>query len=253
VNGIEERVELLFKIFENLLKGESEGKILAGNHELINNCTPTDVSSLVDKLVSMEIPMEEIKTGINKLMKMVRPAIENHPYSPPLRETYLGCLLENNRILDGKLSAVQPLLKQLNESPENENNRLELICAIKELAGYRNYYEIKESILFPEIRRHISKSGCLSVMTSYHNEIKVKLDLALNLLSSKNINLAEFNKLTNELLLIMYEVKFREERILYIIVRDSISESVLDSLYDKSMEIGFPYFQPKTKLAFPET
>ncbi|MCG6188470.1 hypothetical protein [Maribellus maritimus] len=242
--AIEERVEHLLLIFEILLKGDSQDKLFSENRELLENCSPTDVSSLVDRLVSMETPIEKIKTGIDRLMAILRPTIENHPYIPPSSETYLGCLLENNRILDEKLGAIQPLLKQLNEFPENENNRTSLSAAIIELSKYRNYYEIKESILFPEIRRHISKSGCLTVMTSYHKEIKTKLELVLHLLSSDNLDLAEFNKVVSGLLLVMYEVKFREERILYIIVQDSISETVLNSLYDESMEIGFPYFQP---------
>ncbi len=247
MTGIEERVDNLLTIFRNLLKGESWEKFNIEDKEFLENCVPADVSALVDKLVSMEFPMEEIKTGINQLMEILRPVIKNHPYYPPPQNTYLGCLLENNKILDEKLGEIQPLLKHLNELPEDEENRIELIRAIKELSRFRNYYEIKEFILFPEIRRHISESGCLSVMTSYHNEIKEQLEVALKLLTAPKLNLVEFNKVTNHLLLIMYEVKFREERILYTIVQDCISEPVLDSLYDESLEIGFPYFQPKTK------
>lgn len=240
----EERADRLLAVFNKLTRGETNEKILCEDTNLIQNTIPEDVSLLVHRLVSLGIPMEEIKTGINRLMSVLRPAIENHPYRPPSSETYLGCMLENNRILDEKLCAIQPMLKELNDFPENKKNRIKLINAIQDLAKFRNYYEIKDTILFPEIRRHISKSGCLEVMTSYHAEIKVKLELVLDLLSSDNLNLVEFNKLTNELLLIMYELKFREERILYTIVQESVSESALNSLYTESLEIGFPYFQP---------
>ncbi|MBN1986633.1 MAG: hypothetical protein JW761_10035 [Prolixibacteraceae bacterium] len=243
----EERVDLLLSVFQDFTK-EEELIAVAGNRELIENCGPADVALLVDRLVSLDFPMDKIKRGINNLMAVIRPVIENYPYHPPSPESYLGCLLENNRILDGKLENIQPLLKQLNNTPENQEAKQKLIHAVTDLNKYRSYYEIKESILFPEIRKHITEHGCLSVMTSCHNEIKSKLKRALELLSSEKTDLNEFNGLVSELLLIMYEIKFREERILYTIVQDSISEPVLNSLYGESMEIGFPYFQPEGKI-----
>ena len=243
----DERLDLLFEIYDLFFQNKDPQKLVDNNIELLENCTPADISSLVDRLVSAEISMDVLKSGIDRFMVILRPIIEKHPYNPPSSETYLGCLLENNRILDEKLSNIQPLLKQLNEFPDNQENKVKLIGAIEDLARFRSYYEIKESILFPEIRRHLSKNGCLSLMALYHDEIRKKLELALHLLSNPDLNLNEFNQLTNELLQIMYEVKFREERILFIIVQDSISESVLNALYDESLEIGFPYFQPEVK------
>ncbi len=247
MTSTDERLDILLEVYYRFSRGEDSQKLVENNIELLGNCTPADVSALVDRLVSAEISMDVLKNGIDKFMVILRPIIEKHPYNPPSSETYLGCLLENNRILDEKLAIIQPLLRRLNEFPENKTNKDELISAIEDLARFRSYYEIKESILFPEIRRHLSQSGCLSLMALYHDEIKKKLELALNLLSTSDLNLAEFNQLTNELLQIMYEVKFREERILFIIVQDSISESVLNSLYNESLEIGFPYFQPEIK------
>lgn len=245
----DERLDLLLEIYDHFFKGEDPQKLVENNIEFLENCVPADISLLVDRLVSQKIPLDVLKKGIDSFMEILRPIVEKHPYDPPSSETYLGCLLENNKILDDKLAGIQPLLKLFNEAPANQENKLALVSAIEDLSRYRSYYEIKESILFPEIRRHISKSGCLSLMTLYHDEIKMKLEEALILLSSKDFNVDDFNRLANNLLKVMYEVKFREERILFIIVQDSISESVLNSLYDDSIEIGFPYFQPEIKKA----
>jgi hypothetical protein len=245
----EERVKQLVNFFEHLQNGENQENLVADNREWIENCVPADVASLVDQLVSMEFPMDILKSGIDKLMYILRPTIENYPYSPPTHESYLGCLLENNRILDEKLRSIQPLLKQLNVLPADAETKVELNCAIKELNKFRNYYEIKESILFPEIRRHIAEHGCLSVMSSCHREIEGKLELASETLDSVPLDLDKFNRITRELLLTMYEIKFREEKILYTIVQESISEPVLNSLYEESFKIGFPYFQPAGKIS----
>jgi hypothetical protein len=244
-NHRETRVFQLVKLFEGILKGENLGQLVAYNQNLIESVIPSDIISLVDKLVLMKIPMDELKRGINKLLNLLYKTLSDHPYYPPAIESYLGCLVENNRLLDEKLKLVKPKIKELNNSNENEDLKRELIKLFTEIEKFSAYYLIKENILFPVIEKHIPEFRCLSVMWSFHDDIKRNLKAAIEELNKPKFDLKVFNRLIGDFYFNTNAIKFREERLLYPLVQEVIPEVVLNSLFSESLEIGFPYYQPK--------
>lgn len=245
-----ERVEGLVKLFEGILKGKQLAKLVQENQKLIESAVPADVISVVDRLVLLKIPMNDLKRGINKLLNLLYKTIENYPYYPPVKESYLGCLTENNRLLDEQLKEIKPLIRQINQTPENVVLKQLLAEKFSEIEKFTQYYVIKENILFPVIEEHIPEFRCLSVMWSFHDDIKRNLKLVQEELVSRNFGLAHFNRLSGDLFFTMYAIKFREERILYPLVQDVVPEKVLNQLFSESLQIGLPFYQPET---FPET
>ena len=244
-NHKEKRIAQLVKLFEGILKAENLGQLVADNQKLIETCIPSDIISLVDKLVLMKTPMNDLKRGINKLLNLFHKTLSEHPYLPPAKESYLGCLVENNRILDEKLKLAKPLIKELNNSSENKYLKSELLQLFFDLEKYCKYYLIKENILFPVIEKHVPEFRCLSVMWSFHDDIKRNLKAAIDELNKPESDLKIFNRLIGDFYFNTYAIKFREERLLYPLVQEVVPESVLNSLFAESMEIGFPFFQPE--------
>lgn len=242
------RVEQLEILFTGILKGEKLGQLVRDNQNVIDNCIPSDVISVVDLLVLKEIPMEDLKKGINKLLNLLHKSISEYPYYPPAKESYLGSLIENNRLLDTKLQAIKPLIREINKQPESVQLREKLLGNFTEIEKFNNYYLIKENILFPVIEKYIPDYRCLSVMWSFQDDIKHNLKAAINLLKDNSeFDLRLFNRFVGDLFFNIYAIKFREERILYPMVQEIIPEKVLNDLFSESLEIGFPYFQPKTQ------
>ncbi|HPE78088.1 MAG TPA: hypothetical protein PLC80_18480, partial [Draconibacterium sp.] len=171
-NHKEKRVAQLVKLFEGILKSENPGQLVAENQKLIDSCIPTDIISLVDKLVLMKIPMNELKRGINKLLNLLYKTLSEYPYYPPAKESYLGILVENNRILDEKIKKIKPGIRELNNISGNSELKAELIHLFTELEKFTSYYLIKENVLFPLIEKHVPEFRCLSVMWSFHDDIK---------------------------------------------------------------------------------
>lgn len=244
------RVEGLVKLFEGILKSEQLAKLVQENQKLIESAVPADVISVVDRLVLLKIPMNDLKRGINKLLNLLYKTIESYPYYPPAKESYLGCLTENNRVLDEQLKAMKPLIRQINLQPENGHLKQLLAQKFSEIEKLTQYYLIKENILFPVIEQHIPEFRCLSVMWSFHDDIKRNLKLVQKELAGQNFGLAQFNRLSGDLFFTIYAIKFREERILYPLVQDVVPEKVLNQLFSESLHIGFPFYQPET---IPET
>jgi hypothetical protein len=220
------------------------------NQSLIESSVPTDVILVVDRLVLKNIPMDDLKRGVNKLLNLLYKTILDHPYYPPEKESFLGCLVENNRILDMKLQEIRPEIREINKGPENVALKVSLVLKFREIKKFINYYLIKENILFPVIEKYVPEFRCLSVMWSFHDDIKRNLSLVLDILSGSDFDLAKFNRLTGDLFFNMYAIKFREERILYPLVQEVVSEEVLNGLFRESLEIGFPFYSPEK---FPES
>jgi PAS domain S-box-containing protein len=85
---------------------------------------------------------------------------------------------------------------------------------------------------------------CLSVMWSFHDDIKRNLKLAIEQLNRQNFDLKIFNRLVGDFFFNVYAVKFREERILYPLVQEVVPEKELNSLFAESLETGFPFYTP---------
>ena len=243
-NHKEVRVNQLVILFNGILKGENLGQLVTENQKIIESCIPSDVISLVDQLVLMKTPMADLKRGINKLLNLLYKSISEYPYYPPEKESYLGCMTENNRILDERLQQIRPLIRQINQQPQKAELKKSLLEKLLEIEKFSNYYLIKENILFPLIEKYVPEFRCLSVMWSFHDDIKRNLKQAIEQLESAGFDLKIFNRLAGDFFFNVYAVKFREERILYPLVGEVIPGEVLNSVFKESLEIGFPFYTP---------
>ena len=244
-NHKETRVTQLVKLFEGILKGESLGQLVVDNQKIIDSAIPSDVLIMVDRLMMMDIPMDDLKRGINKLLNLLHKTISEYKYYPPVKDSFIGTLLENNRLLDEKLKMCKPLIRELNNIPEKPEIKTQLLSKFVEIEKFVRFYLIKENVLFPVIEKYVPDYRCLSVMWSFHDDIKRNLKLIIEQLESNTFDLKTVNKLAGDIFFNMYAVKFREERILYPIVQEMVPENILNGLFAESNEIGFPYFQPE--------
>lgn len=244
------RVEQLKVLFNGILKGEKLRELVRENQSVIDSCIPSDVISVVDQLVLRKIPLEDLKKGINKLLNLLHKTLSLYPYLPPKKESYLGCLVENNRLLDKKLQEIRPLIREINKESASILLRKKLLDKFIEINNFNSYYIIKENVLFPVIEKYVPEFRCLSVMWSFHDDIKRNLKETIQQLQEdSSFDLKLFNRFVGDLFFNIYAIKFREERILYPMVQEIIPEKILNELFIDSLEIGFPYYRPKTTLA----
>ncbi len=239
------RVRQLIELFHGILKGENLSQLVSENRKIIELCVPSDVITVVDRLVQEKIAMDELKRGINKLLNLLYKTISEYSYYPPKKDSYLGCMIENNRILDEKLQQIKPLIRKINKNPENLEIRSELKEHFGRIERFLNYYQIKENILFPVIEKYVTEFRCLSVMWSFHDDIKRNLKVVQEMLSGNEFDLAGFNRLSGDLFFNMYAIKFREERILFPLIQEVVPEKELNALFAESIETGFPFYQPE--------
>jgi len=247
-NHKNERIKKLHLVFQAILEGKNVKALYEKHLELINKCIPSDVVYLVHELAEQKIPMDEMKKGINKILNLLHKTIIQHPVSNPISDSYLWVMQKNNTLMLQKLEELKPFIKQINQQNEFEKVKPEVARVLGELEKFDSYYAIKENVLFPKIEKHLPEFRCLSVMWSFHDDIRRNLKVAQRELSGEQFNLKAFNRLTGDLYFNMNAIKFREEQILYPLAAEIISASELEACFAESIEIGFPYYQPKIDL-----
>ena len=249
----EQRVGQLEKLFDGILKGEKLGQLVRDNQNVIDSCVPADVIEVVDRLVTRKLPMEELKKGVNKLLNLLHKTLAEHPYYLPESDSYLGYLIENNRLMEERLLAIKPLFRGVNKQAGDESIKKELLERLIDLEKFGDYYTIKENLLFPVIEKHVAEYRCLQVMWSFHDDIRRNLKSAIEMLKGEiATDMKLFNRWVGDVFFNMYGVKFREERILFPLVQEVVDADILNALLAESMDIGFPYFQPENVVAAEE-
>lgn len=252
-NHKQQRVARLTALFEAAVRGEINAAMVSEYQDVIDRATPADVITVVDWLLHLKLPMDDLKKGINKALNLLNKALREFPYAPPAADSLAGYLIQNNEQLDLRLKAIRPLMKEINRNPENEALRNGLREKFADLSKMDLHYQIKENVLFPLIEAYMPDYNCLQVMWSLHDDIRTNIKTIVGLLDESGFDLKQFNRLAGDVFFDMYAIRFREERILFPVALDLIPEKELSFLLNHCIEIGFPFIHPEIKIHEPST
>lgn len=89
-------------------------------------------------------------------------------------------------------------------------------------------------------------------MWSFHDQIRRDLDNLISCLESESqVEVKQVNRWAGDLFFNLYAVKFREERILFPVLEQKIEPEMIENLWNESVELGFPYYNPEKKEISP--
>jgi hypothetical protein len=239
------RVEKLLEVFKFVIEGTMTSELVAKYQQAIDHAEPADVIAVVDELVQLQIPMPELKKGINKALNLLNKSLQEFPYQPAVAGSFLHGLIQNNAQIDARLKAIRPLLTAINKDCKNQEVLHDLEVGLTDLSRIDLHYQIKENVLFPLIEKYLPDYRCLSVMWSFHDDIRRNLKETIQMLRAADFDLKKFNRLAGDIFFNIYAIKFREERILFPVISSLIPEKELNMLIGESLEIGFPFVQPE--------
>lgn len=243
-NHKQNRVEKLVELFKAIIQEEMTTELVAHYQPAIDRAEPADVIAVVDELVKLQIPMPELKKGINKALNLLNKPLREFPYSAPSPGSFTDYLVQDNEQIDLRLKAIRPLLKEINQNSDDLTLRDELKDKFAGLLQVDLHYQIKENVFFPLVEKYLPDYRCLQVMWSFHDDIRRNLKEIVQLLNSEKIDIQRFNRLSGDIFFNIYAIKFREERILFPVVSTIVPEAELNSLIPESLEIGFPFIRP---------
>jgi hypothetical protein len=247
-NHKQQRVARLTELFEAAVRGEINPAMVGEYQDVIGRTTPADVITVVDWLLHLKLPMDDLKKGINKALNLLNKTLREFPYEAPAADSLAGYLIQNNEQLDVRLKAIRPLMQEINRNPDDEALRNELREKFADLSKMDLHYQIKENVLFPLIEAYMPDYNCLQVMWSLHDDIRANIKTIVGLLADPGYDLNQFNRLAGDVFFDMYAIRFREERILFPVALELIPEKELSALLKHCIEIGFPFIHPEIKI-----
>ncbi|MHB9140256.1 MAG: PAS domain-containing protein [Paludibacter sp.] len=213
----------------------------------IADVTPDDVVVFVHRLVESGYSMEDIKSGINKLLNVLRKPLDDFPYEKPESDSFFGVCIQNNEEVINCLNKIRPFILEINKKEFTEKIKIQLISLWQDVQKFTNYYLIKENIIFPLAEKHLSNYRCINVMWSIHDDIRKNINDLLDSLKQGKTDLKYLNRLTGEIFYNIYSIIFREERLLYPYIQKLIPANEIEALWNESVESGFPYKNPPKK------
>lgn len=233
-----ERIKELENLFTDLVFHPKPAESAAKYKQLTNQLLPGDIIGLVDKLVLQGYEMALLKKGINKLLNLSFNQLNkaSNKFSNP----FLQNLTDDNYLMEKKLSVMKADIRIINHEI-NETIKERLDQQIAQLQIIEKHYSILENILFPLLEKTWTDFRCVGVMWSYHDDIRRSLQQSRIELKSETFSLSKFNQLIGNVYFTMYAMKFREEKILFQLIQDTIGDPELNRCNQESIEHGFAY------------
>jgi DUF438 domain-containing protein len=246
INNNEARIKSLFRFCSQLIKGEKGKDLIEKHQDAIDHLTPNDIVQVVHQLVEADLPMEDLKIGINKALNVFYNSILRHPKANVDANHFLGVMMAENKELEQRLAAIKPLVKSFNKAADEESLKRDLKDIherVEELGEFEKHYSRKENIFFPYFENQYPEYKCLGVMWSIHDDIRRLRKELLQALSAIQPDLKLINKLIGDLFFVMYTIIFREEYLLFPVAVNAVSNELWDEMNEQSLEVGFSFIE----------
>ena len=227
-----------------IIKGENPSEAVKQSEWIMNSITYEEVITLTDSLMDQGLPMHVIKKGVNKILNLFYKTLNSQPTLQPLENSFLDYLMQNNRVLDQRLKKIKPLLRAYAIQRRDKALQDELRSSFDALQKFDNQYVIKENILFPVLEKSWRDFRCVQIMWSFHDDIRRNLKSLVAELSNTTPDMKKVNRFAGDVFFNMYAIKFREEKILFPRVLETISPKVLNNMLSEGAALPWPFVSP---------
>ncbi len=239
------RISKLKEVSILILKTGNAKSFIDANKDFIPTVIPTDFIELFDEIIKDGNRMEDVKVLTNKVLNVFYEHIRDYKRIEPKPDSFLGVLEQNNREMEQVLNKIRPVFKAFVKDVNDKKICVELAEYFKQLEVFVKHYTIKENVLFPIIEKTWDDYRCLQIMWSFQDDIRRNINTIITQLTAEELNMKQFNKCVGDIFFNMLAIKFREERILFPYILETITERQLETMNREGFELGYPYIQPR--------
>ena len=246
------RKSRLKELILKLHAGESENTV---REELLNTLGSIPYGEVVEveqELITEGLPEEEVLKLCDAHSSVLKGTIDltvskkippGHP---------VDVLIQENRVLNSVANEASTFISALDHIKEKNVREavLNLTGLFNQLIDVDKHYQRKEYLLFPYLEK-IGVTGPPKVMWGKHDEIRELLNGSLEILKTKDITKVDLIS-SSELILLpalkgVKEMTIKEEKILFPMMMDALSETDWFEIHKQSLEIGYCLYDPPTE------
>jgi len=238
------RISKLKEVSILILKTGNAKSFIDANKDFIPTVIPTDFIELFDEIIKEGHKMLDVKVLTNKVLNVFYEPIRDYKRIEPKPDTFLGLLEQNNSEMEQVLNKIRPVFKAFVKDVNNKKIGIELAEYFKQLEVFVKHYTIKENVLFPIIEKTWNDYRCLQIMWSFQDDIRRNLKTVITQLTTEELNIKQFNKCVGDIFFNMLAIKFREEKILFPYILETITQRQFETMNREGFELGYPYIKP---------
>lgn len=249
INNREHRQKVLKKIITELHNGKPVDDVKSQFAELIQGVSTAEISEMESALIAEGMPVEDIQRLCDVHAAVFKGSIEEI-HRPQKPEEIPGHPI-HTFIMENK--AVGELIENIKTDIEVYKTDASKKKIKKILSGFEMLWEIdkhylrKENLLFPYMEKY-GITAPPKVMWGVDDEIRAELkEIIKSLKSSSDKDKEQLIKKTENALIRVNEMIYKEENILFPLVLDTLSEDEWVIIQKESKEIGYTLIKPKDK------
>ncbi len=240
----ENRITNLVNYAIELHSGNNGAELIKKYQPIIDQLMPSDLVVVFDRLMQESIKIQELKPLANKILNVFYKSVNEFPAILPKKGSFLDILIQDNAVLYQKLMDLKPEIKRFNKQPEllkTDSYLKDLSDKFIDLQKFTSHYTLKENALFPILEKEWTDFRCVQLMWSYHDDIRKNLKWIIDHIESKNTNIKLFNRAVGDLFFAMFTIIFREDKILFPTILETIDNKILENLLSSFNDIKLAY------------
>lgn len=252
INNRAYRQEQLKRIIKDLHAGQSVEDVKERFRALIEDIGGTEISQLEQALIDEGMSEAEIKRLCDVHVSVFQEALDVQPPAESVPGHPIHTFRLENAALEKVIGDLQEVLDQLESSGGAKNQ--ELLSRWQELhtklGEVEKHYSRKENILFPFLERN-GITGPPGVMWSIHDDIRAGLKKIFVLLQQVVAGTLSGDELIKQIkaqvrpvLKAMQDMVYKEEKILFPMCLETLSEDEWQAVAGESDEIGYTLITP---------
>ncbi len=241
INNREYRQKVLKELITELHNGKSAEEVKARFAETFEGVSATEISEVEQALIMEGMPISEVQRLCDVHAAVFKGSIEeiHKPQEPAAQAGHpIEIFQKENREIEKLINEqIRPHLQGYITDKDGVS-----LAALKEdmqkLSEIDNHYKRKENLLFPYMEKY-GITAPPKVMWGVDDEIRALVKSTLALLSAPNPDANAIQTTAEGAIAKINEMIFKEEKILFPMVAETLSEDEWNRIAQESGEIGY--------------
>ncbi len=196
--------------------------------EELQNCSPAEVNTAIENLMTRYKDVDEIENTVARFIRSVTPGLEKHAKQEYAPDSIFFILGNENQIIDTILKNLKKVyVKTLPElKAENRNAKMYLQNEIGKIEAIKKHYLKLQYGVFSALESAGAPTRCIQLMWHLQDSVWPKLKECRDMLSGKDMDFNLFNKTYGQMFFLLASLVFREDKILFPVASQYLSEGV---------------------------